>query len=91
VKLYLVSLGAGLLVGVVYGLLNVRSPAPPVVALVGLLGILLGEQVVPIAKRMLADKPVTTEWTRAQCAPHVFGELPGGAPESDERTRRAGV
>ena len=75
-KLYVVSLGAGLLVGVVYGLLNVRSPAPPVVALVGLLGILLGEQVVPIAKRLLSDKPVTASWTRAQCAPHVLGELP---------------
>ena len=75
-KIYVVSLGAGLLVGVVYGLLHVRSPAPPVVALVGLLGILLGEQIVPIAKRLLSDKPVTTSWTRAQCAPHVLGELP---------------
>jgi XapX domain-containing protein len=44
-KVYLVALAAGLLVGVVYGLLNVPSPAPPVIALVGLLGILLGEQV----------------------------------------------
>jgi XapX domain-containing protein len=79
VKIYLVSLGAGLLVGIVYGLLNVRSPAPPVVALVGLLGILLGEQIVPIAKRMLAREPVTSAWTRAQCAPHVLGELPGAA------------
>ena len=52
------------------------EPAPPVVALIGLLGILLGEQLVPIAKRLLADKPVTSEWTRAHCAPHVFGELP---------------
>uniref|UniRef100_UPI0038F63891 DUF1427 family protein n=1 Tax=Streptomyces turgidiscabies TaxID=85558 RepID=UPI0038F63891 len=46
-KIYLLSLGAGLLVGVIYSLLNVRSPAPPLVALVGLLGILAGEQVVP--------------------------------------------
>ena len=49
---YLVSLGAGVLAGVLYGLLNVRSPAPPAIALVGLLGILLGEQAVPIAKRI---------------------------------------
>ena len=83
-KIYLVSLGAGLLVGVIYGLLNVRSPAPPVVALIGLLGILLGEQLVPIAKRMLADKPVTSAWTRATCAPHVFGELPrSGTPDKE--------
>jgi XapX domain-containing protein len=37
-KVYLLSLGAGLLVGVIYYLLNVRSPALPLVALVGLLG-----------------------------------------------------
>ena len=36
--MYLVSLGAGILAGVVYGLINVRSPAPPAIALVGLLG-----------------------------------------------------
>jgi XapX domain-containing protein len=49
-KLYLAALGAGLLVGLVYHLLGVRSPAPPVTALVGLLGILLGEQVIPVAR-----------------------------------------
>ena len=31
-RTYLLSLGAGLLVGIVYSLLNVRSPAPPVAA-----------------------------------------------------------
>ena len=50
---YLLSLGAGLLVGIVYSLLNVRSPAPPVVGLVGLFGILIGEQIIPVAKHML--------------------------------------
>ncbi len=81
-KIYLVSAGAGLLVGVIYALLNVRSPAPPVVALIGLLGILVGEQIVPIAKRLLSGEPVTASWTRAHCAPHVFGELPGKAPQA---------
>ena len=38
-KNYLLSLAAGVLFGVIYGLLNIRSPAPPVVALVGLFGI----------------------------------------------------
>jgi XapX domain-containing protein len=66
-KIYLVSAGAGLLVGVIYALLNVRSPAPPVVALIGLLGILVGEQIVPVAKRLLSGEPVTVSWTRAQC------------------------
>ena len=41
-RLNLVSLAAGLLVGVIYSLLNVRSPAPLLVALLGLLGILIG-------------------------------------------------
>ncbi|HVO02583.1 MAG TPA: XapX domain-containing protein [Candidatus Cybelea sp.] len=77
-KPYLVSLGAGILVGVVYSLLNVRSPAPPVIALVGLLGMLAGEQIVPIAKRMFSDQPVTTGWLKRECAPHVLGSLPVG-------------
>ena len=46
-KPYLLSIAAGLIVGVVYSLLSVRSPAPPAIALVGLLGILLGEQILP--------------------------------------------
>ena len=37
------------LVGVSYSLLKVRSPAPPLVALVGLPGILAGEQIIPVA------------------------------------------
>jgi XapX domain-containing protein len=37
-RVYLFSLGAGLLVGIIYSLLNVRSPTPPVVAMVGLFG-----------------------------------------------------
>ncbi|MDZ7281285.1 XapX domain-containing protein [Sphingomonas sanguinis] len=52
-KPYLLSLGAGLLVGIVYSLLGVKSPAPPVIALVGLFGILLGEQAVPVARHWI--------------------------------------
>jgi XapX domain-containing protein len=58
-KPYLISLGAGLLVGIVYHLLGVRSPAPPVVALVGLMGILLGEQALPVAKRLFDGPEIT--------------------------------
>ena len=57
-KMYVVALAAGGLVGIIYGLLDVRSPAPPVVALVGLLGMLAGEQVVPLAKRLIAGQPL---------------------------------
>ena len=76
-RTYLVSLGAGLLVGVVYSLLNVRSPAPPVVALIGLLGILVGEQIIPVAKRMVEGSHLAAAWRQAQCMPHIFGLLPG--------------
>jgi XapX domain-containing protein len=48
---YLVSLLMGLAVGVAYGLVQVRSPAPPMIALIGLFGMVLGEQAVDLAKR----------------------------------------
>ena len=51
---YLVSLLMGLAVGVAYGLVQVRSPAPPLIALVGLFGMVLGEQAIDMAKRHFA-------------------------------------
>jgi XapX domain-containing protein len=59
---YLVSSLMGLAVGVAYGLIKVHSPAPP---LVGLLGMVLGEQavnavrhhVVPPAKALTQQPP----------------------------------
>jgi XapX domain-containing protein len=77
-KPYIISLAAGLLVGIVYSLLHVRSPAPPLVALVGLLGILGGEQVIPLAKQMLAGVGFHTAWQESKCTQHLFGSLPGG-------------
>lgn len=68
-KPYLLSLGAGLVVGIVYHLLNVRSPAPPVVALVGLFGILLGEQIIPVAKRIAGAKLDAATMTSASAPP----------------------
>jgi XapX domain-containing protein len=43
-KVLFLSFVVGLGVGVVYGLIRVKSPAPPIVALLGLLGMVLGEQ-----------------------------------------------
>jgi XapX domain-containing protein len=51
---FLVSLFMGLVVGVAYGLVQVRSPAPPLIALVGLLGMVVGEQAVDMARRHFA-------------------------------------
>ncbi|WP_318390615.1 DUF1427 family protein [Enterobacter sp.] len=50
----LLSLGAGVLIGLIYALFNVRSPAPPAVALIGLLGMILGSQ---LASRFITPEP----------------------------------
>jgi XapX domain-containing protein len=86
-KTYVLSLAVGLLVGVIYGVLNVRSPAPPVIALVGLLGILIGEQLVPLAKRLVSSDPISCAWAREQCVPHIFGQLPGKTTETPQAKR----
>lgn len=75
-KIYLISLAVGVLVGAIYGILNVRSPAPPVVALVGLLGILAGEQLPPLVRNLWHRQSISTSWVGDQVKPHVFGELP---------------
>jgi XapX domain-containing protein len=56
-KAMFVSFAVGLAVGVVYALLRVKSPAPPLVALVGLLGMVWGEQVVArfLVKRQVSN------------------------------------
>jgi XapX domain-containing protein len=43
-RVLLISFVVGLGVGILYGLIRVKSPAPPIVALLGLLGMVLGEQ-----------------------------------------------
>src|SRR5471032_706104 len=72
-KLYIISLAAGLFVGIIYALMQVRSPAPPAIALIGLLGMLVGEQIVPTVKRLVAGEPVTVAWFRAECVSKITG------------------
>jgi XapX domain-containing protein len=43
-KILFISFVVGLGVGILYGLIRVKSPAPPIVALLGLLGMVIGEQ-----------------------------------------------
>ena len=93
-RMYAVALAAGVLVGIFYGCIGVRSPAPPMVALVGLFGILLGEQVVPLTKRLLAGHRVDVSWVRSDCVPHVFGELPANPtlqPKKNEASARVPI
>jgi len=90
-KPYLLSLGAGLLVGVIYSLLHVRSPAPPAIALLGLLGMLLGEQAVPIVKRLMAKAPVVAYLKAPECAGQVLGPqaIAGAGPEPQSPKEQA--
>lgn len=47
-KTYTLSLVVGIGVGIIYSLVRVKSPAPPLIALVGLLGMVIGEQLLPV-------------------------------------------
>jgi XapX domain-containing protein len=76
-KAYAISLAIGVLVGIIYGLLGVRSPAPPLIALAGLLGILIGEQAVPLTKHLIAGHPPAIAWQKAGAGAKALGRLPG--------------
>ena len=56
-KALVISFLVGMVVGVAYGVIREKSPAPPIVALVGLLGMVLGEQA---GGWLLAKKMKTT-------------------------------
>jgi len=53
-KAYLVSFAVGALAGLIYSLLDVKSPAPPTVALIGLPGMLAGERALGFARTCIA-------------------------------------
>jgi len=65
-KSYLLSFAAGLLVGCIYSLIRVRSPAPPLIALIGLLGILLGEQSPSLIKHFFTKEDAKTSQASGQ-------------------------
>ncbi|WP_049293629.1 DUF1427 family protein [Franconibacter helveticus] len=72
----LISLGAGVLIGLIYALLKVRSPAPPAVALVGLLGMLAGEQI--ISAVISHDEVRTSQAAPAQATTQAPGYTRAG-------------
>ena len=47
---YAISGAVGLGVGILYGLIKVNSPAPPLTALVGLLGMLAGQALIGLVR-----------------------------------------
>lgn len=57
---YALSFGAGLLVGMVYVVLRTKSPAPPIIALVGLLGMVVGEKAATLVTHGIW--PIVRDW-----------------------------
>lgn len=66
IKGMFISFAVGLAIGAAYALLRVKSPAPPMVALAGLLGILWGEQLIGY---LLMPKQTSSQITQ----PHEVG------------------
>jgi XapX domain-containing protein len=84
-NVYVVSIATGILVGVIYALLGVRSPAPPIVALLGLLGMLIGEVIVPVGKRVMGGEPLTSAWFAGECVPKIMGGPPPEAALTERK------
>jgi len=81
-KTYSVSLAVGILAGLIYAVLDVNSPAPPIIALVGLLGMQIGEHLIPLVKRLINRQPVNLYWFRHDYH-HKIGDNP---PPSGDKT-----
>lgn len=67
----LISLGMGVVISVIYALLNVKSPAPPAIALVGLLGMILGSQLA----MQFVDRAPPTHVSAQQAAPVALSHI----------------
>lgn len=70
-KVFCIALATGLLVGGIYGLLNVKAPAPPYAALFGLLGIGLGEQAMVFLTSRVADPVEQSAVAATETTPRV--------------------
>jgi XapX domain-containing protein len=74
---YLASLILGLAVGVVYGLVKVRSPAPPAIALLGLLGMLAGEQAVSLVRSRVLENNIALSTSRDRADVAIDNDVRG--------------
>jgi len=80
---YIISLGVGFGIGLLYWLLKVQSPAPPLIALAGLLGMVLGEHAIPLVKAQLFTQ------TTAQVSSSRIGD-PAQKPMSPGASKEGG-
>jgi XapX domain-containing protein len=49
----LLALGTGLAVGVVFSLVKLPSPAPPLLGLIGLAGMFVGQRIIPFVSTLM--------------------------------------
>ncbi|AXL50233.1 XapX domain protein [Paraburkholderia caffeinilytica] len=75
---YIISLGVGFGIGLLYWLLKVQSPAPPLIALAGLLGMVLGEHAIPVVKAQFFAQTQTV-----QVAVQVAEQMKEGSSHND--------
>jgi len=84
-KVLFISFVVGLGVGVLYGLIRVKSPAPPIVALLGLLGMVLGEQLgtwLPGSPQFdIAIDPIDGTTNISKGAPNSISCIAAASPE----------
>ncbi|AUT76120.1 XapX domain-containing protein [Paraburkholderia hospita] len=78
---YVISLGVGFAVGLLYWLLKVQSPAPPLIALAGLLGMVLGEHAIPVVKAQLFAQTPTVQVVEQTKGAPVQKPVPGATKE----------
>ncbi len=80
---YVISLGVGFAVGLLYWLLKVQSPAPPLIALAGLLGMVLGEHAIPVVKAQLFAQALTVQVVEQMRGTSVPKSAPVATKEGD--------
>jgi XapX domain-containing protein len=79
-KAYWIALATGVLVGGIYGLLNVKSPAPPYIALLGLLGMVLGEQAMTYIRSEGFKLPSVARPAGKTASAEVYGSQASSEP-----------
>jgi xanthosine utilization system XapX-like protein len=63
-----------------------RRATQPLVAQIGLFGMFIGEQIIPLASHMLEGSQLAAAWRQSNCTPPIFGLLPGGHEQATQLT-----
>lgn len=82
---YLISLGAGIVVGLLYYVSRVQSPAPPLIALAGLLGIVIGEHAIPVVQAQWHAHSQAAQAQPAAQPSEWAASADAGAPNDPQR------